>query len=193
LNSIPIDTYLVRVQDPTGKDLVPADTVPVPGTGTISLSLRLPPLTQTMCGWVLRASEGLLTQGSFKKRWMILLDRVLLYYEDQFTLNECKGVLICDDVTAITEVDSKAGVTLKLIHGDAPGDNWIIRWDPSEPEEIQRMWDRKLRRALPSSAERRRETSPSVSEGPILRRLSSGAFSSSPSKVVEEESTGAVS
>lgn len=144
-----IDSYLIRVQDPLGKDLVPPDTVPLPPSGTISFTLRLPPLAYNMCGWVMRESEGLMTLGNMKRRWVILLDGVLLYYEDQFTLNDCKGVLILDEVTSMTQINHKEGVAIVLTHGPNQSDNWTIMWDPNEPANINQMWERKLKRSLP--------------------------------------------
>jgi hypothetical protein len=102
-----------------------------------------------MCGWVLRESEGLMTLGSMKRRWVILLDGVLLYYEDQYTLNDVKGVLILDEVTSVVPVKHKEGMALVLSHGPGHNDNWTIMWDPNEPQLTNQMWERKLMRALP--------------------------------------------
>jgi hypothetical protein len=148
-NQMTLDSYLIRVQDPLGNDLVPLDTVPLPPAGNISFTLRLAPLAYNMCGWMLRESEGLMTLGNMKRRWVILLDGVLLYYEDQYTLNDVKGVLILDEVTSLVPVKHKEGLALVLTHGPNQADNWTIMWDPNEPLHINQMWERKLMRSLP--------------------------------------------
>lgn len=112
-----------------------------------------------MCGWVLRESEGLMTLGSMKRRWVILLDGVLLYYEDQYTLNDCKGVLILDEVSEMKQVESKEGPAIMLTHGQNHSDTWTIRWDPSEPLKTNQMWERKLKRSLPKEVVQKYEAS----------------------------------
>jgi hypothetical protein len=91
--------------------------------------------------------------GYFKRRWMVLIDRMLVYYEDQYTLNGFKGALILEEVTSVVQEDRKDGPALRLNYrGTGPYDHWTIRWDTTEPLYIQRMWDRKLRRCLPLHA-----------------------------------------
>jgi hypothetical protein len=144
-----LDSYLIRVQDPLGKDLVPADTVPLPPAGTISFSLKLPPLPYSMCGWVMRESDGAMTRYQMKRRWVILFNGMLVYYEDQYTLNDRKGVLFLDEVTSMTPIQHKEGPAIVLSSGPTPADKWTIMWDPNEPRQINQMWERKLKRCLP--------------------------------------------
>jgi hypothetical protein len=91
----------------------------------------------------------------FKRRWMVLVDRLLLYYEDQYTLHHFKGALVLEDVISIVQEKRKDGPALRLnCRTQSAGglDHWTIRWDTSEPLHIQQMWERKLRRCLPLHA-----------------------------------------
>ena len=59
-----------------------------------------------MCGWVYKASAGLMSKGAMKKRWLILADMRLTYYESPLSLEEVKDELSCADITAVAEVIS---------------------------------------------------------------------------------------
>jgi hypothetical protein len=86
---------------------------------------------------------------------MVLVDRMLLYYEDPFTLHTFKGALVLEDVVSLVREKRKDGPALRLNcrpGGGAYVENWTIRWDDSEPLHIQQMWERKLRRCLPLHA-----------------------------------------
>lgn len=86
---------------------------------------------------------------------MILVDRMLLYYEDPYTLHTFKGALVLEDVVSVVNEKRKDGPAIRLNCRQGSGqyvEHWVIRWDESEPLYIQQMWDRKLRRCLPLHA-----------------------------------------
>jgi hypothetical protein len=87
---------------------------------------------------------------------MVLIDRMLLYYEDPFTLHTFKGALVLEDVSSVVREKRKDGPALRLNcrqgSSGAYVEHWTIRWDESEPLHIQQMWERKLRRCLPLHA-----------------------------------------
>ena len=92
---------------------------------------------------------------------MVLVDRILIYYEDPYTLNIFKGALVLEDVVSIVREKRKDGPAIRL--NCRPGsnsynDHWTIRWDDSEPLYIQHMWERKLRRCLPLHATHTNQT-----------------------------------
>lgn len=146
--TLPLAPLSVSVESPTGKPLI-VQSARGEVKGTVSISLRVPSLLTSMCGWVKKMSDGLLTKGSYKKRWVVLIDNVLSYYEDPFTLDECKGKLRLVDITEIMGVKGSEGVGIRLISDDA-NNVWTLAWDPEEPKEIRCMWSRKLFRCLPS-------------------------------------------
>jgi hypothetical protein len=57
-----------------------------------------------MCGSVFKNSTGLMTKGALKKRWMILSDFKLRYYESPYQLEEVRGEINCGEITSIVEV-----------------------------------------------------------------------------------------
>jgi hypothetical protein len=83
---------------------------------------------------------------------MVLVDRMLLYYEDPYTLHTFKGALVLEDVVSIVQEKRKDGPALRLTCRSGGESHWTIRWDESEPLQIQQMWERKLRRCLPLHA-----------------------------------------
>jgi hypothetical protein len=82
---------------------------------------------------------------------MVLVDRMLVYYEDPYTLNVFKGALVLEEVISIVREKRKDGPAIRLNCGSS-SEHWTIRWDDSEPIHIQQMWERKLRRGLPLHA-----------------------------------------
>jgi hypothetical protein len=101
---VPLASYEFAVSDGNGKPLVAPGTTTLPGKGTISYSIRIPSLAYNMCGWVLKNSTGLMTKGVLKKRWMVLVDFKLKYFDSQFSLDEVRGEIHCSDITSLIEV-----------------------------------------------------------------------------------------
>lgn len=99
----PLGNYDFQVSDGNGKPLVAAGTTPMAGKGTITFSIRVPSLAYNMCGWVYKNSTGLMTKGQLKKRWMVLYDFKLKYFDSQFTLDEVRGEINCADITGLVE------------------------------------------------------------------------------------------
>ena len=107
-------------------------------------------LVLSMCGWMLKASTGLMTKGSMKRRWVILTDYTLHYFESPFSLHESKGEIQCAEVTSLVEETSKKdGCVWRICYGKAGREQWTVQVDPEAPPHIHRMWWRKLVRSCP--------------------------------------------
>lgn len=100
-----------------------------------------------MCGWVLRASTAFMTRGQFKRRWMILADSSLMCFESPFTMENSKGILKFNDISAVEELNTQDGLALKISCGSS--EPWTIRWDEEEHKSTQQMWQRKFLNSLP--------------------------------------------
>lgn len=100
----PLNSYEFTVSDGNGKPVIAPGTSTMAGKGTISFTIRVPSLAYNMCGYVYKNSSGFMSGGALKKRWMILVDFKLRYYESQFTLDEIKGEINCSDITSLVEV-----------------------------------------------------------------------------------------
>lgn len=116
---VQLTSYDFPVSDGNGKPLVAPGTTTLPGKGTITFALRVPSLAYNMCGWVLKNSTGLMTKGALKKRWMVLYDFKLRYFESQFSLDESRGEIHCSDITALLEVRLFVAIPLALLKGMA--------------------------------------------------------------------------
>ena len=104
-----------------------------------------------MCGWVMRASQSLLTKGQLKRRWMILVDDTMYCYEDPFALDVCSGSLRLEKAGSVVHIliASASGTPGMRVH--VKNESWTITWDPEEHPYIRRMWARKFIRALPET------------------------------------------
>lgn len=150
------------------------NTENMPGKGVLNLSFRMPSLPYTMCGWVYKMSGGMFNK-EFKRRWVTLVDYQLSYFESPSKMNDIKGTINCREITAIDNDDVKGTKCIKLTAGK---EIWQIYWDPNEPVELQRMWNRKLRRCciripdleLQKIAPRLQRTNPTNGQAPIYRK-----------------------
>jgi hypothetical protein len=70
--SMPLDHYHVRLTDKEGEELVSVRRAP---KGTIRFSLSFPSSARTMCGWVWKVSESVLS-SAWKKRWYYLCIKI---------------------------------------------------------------------------------------------------------------------
>lgn len=103
-----------------------------------------------MAGWMLKASAAMMSKGAMKKRWVVLADYKLYYFESPLTMHEIKGEINCADVTAITEETSKKdGAVWKISYGKGGKEHWTVKVDGAEGPVVREMWWRKLCRSCP--------------------------------------------
>ena len=102
----------------------------------------------SMCGWVLRVSNSLLTKGQLKRRWMVLADERLYCYEDPFTLDSPLGVLPLSQTGSVVNI---VVIDIPAMRIHIKNESWTLTWDPAQPDYIRTMWIRKFLRALPDT------------------------------------------
>eukprot|EP01039_Chlorochromonas_danica_P004508 gene4508-4944_t len=116
----------------------------------LTLGISIPSRNHTMCGWMWKVSESLLS-NAWKKRWFILVDDELTYYNSDLALDANKNTINCGDVTALTEDSYKGRHAWKITFTVSGVESfWMLDFDESETAPIRAMWLRKLRRCSPS-------------------------------------------
>ena len=115
------------------------------GKGKLNLSLRMPPLAYTMCGWVLRLSHAMMS-ASWKKRYFILADKKLFYFDDPSELNVVKGAIDCSTISAIKAEKTKGIEHFTICYGSGK-DKWDIRFVDDDSLQVVKMWKRKISRS----------------------------------------------
>lgn len=86
----------------------------------------------------------------WKKRWFVLCDMVLYYYDDPNDVGILKGSLDLGTVTSITqEYRSKDEVYYELVGKTTGGEaaTWDIKFMEDEPKAFSEMWKRKISRS----------------------------------------------
>lgn len=116
-----------------------------PGKGTIRLSLRSFPFAYSMCGWMYRLSHGIMS-ATWKRRYVVLLEKRLLYFDDPAELNVLKGSIECAAITAIKEETIKGVNHFSIFYG-AGKEKWDIRFVEEDTPDIVAMWKRKISRS----------------------------------------------
>jgi hypothetical protein len=91
----------------------------------------------------------LFTGGAWKKRWFVLVDDELQYFNSELALEASKNVVLCQTVTSMKEEGYKGRNTATKISFTVNGadNNWILDWDEGANAAINRMWMRKLYRS----------------------------------------------
>lgn len=117
----------------------------VPGKGKLNISMRMPPLVYTMCGFVLRLSHSMMS-AAWKKRYFVLADKKLYYYDDPGELNVVKGVIDCNSVTSIKEEKTKGVDHFTISYGSGK-EKWEIKFADEDTPDVIEMWKRKIARS----------------------------------------------
>jgi len=114
--------------------------------GTITMNVTLMDRTYSMCGWLYKVSESMLS-NAWKKRWFVLINGQLQYYNTDTALEVPKNIIPCADVTSIKEETYKGRDGLKISFKTGGSENsWIIDCDELEDKMIKLMWIRKIYR-----------------------------------------------
>lgn len=107
-------------------------------------------LVCSMCGWMYKASAAMMSKGALKKRWVVLSDYRLSYYDSPTALHEHKGDINCAEVVSIVvETNKKDGEVWRINYGKGGKENWVVKVDDEAPRYIKNMWMRKLIRSCP--------------------------------------------
>jgi hypothetical protein len=109
----------------------------------------------SMAGWMYKASDSLMHKGAMKKRWVVLADYRLSYFEGPTALHENKGDINCADVVSIAvETSKKDGEVWRINFGKGGKEHWVLKVDETAPPHIKAMWMRKLVRSCPQVEDR---------------------------------------
>jgi hypothetical protein len=176
---LPIGSYTIPIRDPKGKPL-PLASTETPGKGEFDLSIRMAKPYNSHCGWIQKQASQMIsfTSGSsFKPRYMVLLEGVLNYYDNEHSLDHSRGTMKCSDITFLDYGPDKNGELTLVIHSEA--EEWYFRWMEGETEVNKTAWVRKIANC-----------SPNVQQRESLQRTSSINNLSSPTHVIDVKNTG---
>lgn len=92
----------------------------------------------------MKQASQLIALGSsqFKPRFLVLLEGVLRYYDNEHTLDHARGTMKCSDVIALNYGPDKHGDL--TLHLKTEEDDWYFRWSEGESEATIRSWLNKL-------------------------------------------------
>lgn len=144
--SLDIDSFKVPVFDQAGKALK-IDATDTPGKGRLNISLKMSPYHISQSGWVMKLSGGLTSflTSTYKRRYFVLHDNSLEYFDDEFSLNSPRQRILPGDLSEISEKTDKAGKKTVTIHTRNVKDSWDIQWVDGESAQAVDTWMRKFR------------------------------------------------
>jgi hypothetical protein len=126
------------------------------GQGKLKIQMSLPPFTYSMSGWMERLSREVL--GSiWKRRYFVLCDKKLMYFDKVDEMQSVKKTLDCKDVTSISSHNFK-GDPCFCIHigpesnhqSNHQNDRWTVRFVSDDSPQRIAMWMRKITRSCES-------------------------------------------
>jgi hypothetical protein len=145
--TLPLQNYLVKISDDKGDSVA---TVRRATTGNVTLTLSRPNPAASMCGWLWKVSESLLS-SAWKRRWFILINGQLQYFNTDVSLEQPKNVVNTKDVTGVTLEVYKGRSCIKIAYrADGTETFWMVDFEENETPEIRAMWLRKIRCACPA-------------------------------------------
>jgi hypothetical protein len=111
----------------------------------------MPPLRVNMCGWLGKMSTGVLTNGTWKKKWFILCGDKFWNYESPLHMSHVKSMISCLNVTALAESADGTLVVKYIEQESSRGRQWDLRWtEPESTKNSKLCWKRRITAASPS-------------------------------------------
>lgn len=141
---LPVHSLTVDVEDTNGKVVSRR-----PSTGTINVKVQIANPSHSMCGWLWKMSEKKLGGNDWKKRWFVLTDGYLVYFNSELALEIPKHVINCSKITKIAEDFSAKGRTssMKVSYNSESGGSssyWLLDYDEAAPVTMRKMWRRRF-------------------------------------------------
>jgi len=112
--------------------------------GTIKMMITRPLTSYNIAGYVWKKGTYM---GAWNRRWFILVNGELSYYNSEFALDKAKASIACRSVAAVVEESVKGRDCLKVSCSGAAGATWWLSFDEDLSSAVRRKWLRVLRRA----------------------------------------------
>lgn len=142
--TVPLASHLLVPLIDANKDSLV--TVRKAATGKVTVTVTFPDPAYSMCGWLWKVSESLLT-NAWKKRWFVMVDGQLQYFNTDLMLDQPKNVVITKTISSIKEEAHKGRNATKVSFQVNGVDSfWMLDFDESAPKFIKNMWLRKFYR-----------------------------------------------
>jgi hypothetical protein len=120
-------------------------TVRKAGSGTVTVSFTVLDPAFSISGHLYKVSESMLS-NAWKKRWFVLADGQLQYFNSEYAMENSKNIVIMKSVTGLKTESYKGREGLKLSFTMADGKEsfWMLDFDESVPPFLKRMWMKRI-------------------------------------------------
>ena len=144
--TVPLHSLAVAVNDANGT----AVTVRRAPTGTVTINVNLCDRRYSCCGWLWKVSESLYT-NAWKKRWFVLAEGQLTYYNSELALEQPKHAVIGSQITNISEEPHKGRDATKISYTWENTETfWQLDFDEEAPSFMKAVWLRRIYRCAPT-------------------------------------------
>jgi len=111
--------------------------------GSICYSIIRPLQSYNICGHIWKASGNRLHLNEWRKRFFILYDQQLQYYNNENNLEKLKYSLHCKDIISVNyqKNDFHGRKAIKILHSKGI---WYLSFEENLLDEIKEKWMRVL-------------------------------------------------
>lgn len=176
IENLELQQSLIRIHDDKGNVLPIHDAMPIGkkcSRGSLQLTIRISTITRSMCGWIYKFSSSIIPglPRTFKRRWLVLSDDSLQYYDDMFTLNDPRYIIACKDVSLIEQtIDETTGI-LDTVTIAFQRDSWYLKFIEEDSQFIRQRWLSKINQACYNLGYRSKDTQSRLASFPILHNV----------------------
>lgn len=120
-------------------------TVRKAGAGSVTVSFNVLDPATSIAGHLYKVSESMLS-NAWKKRWFVLADGQLQYFNSEYALENSKNIVLMKSVTGLKTESYKGreGMKLSFTMVDGKESFWMLDFDESIPPFMKRMWMQRI-------------------------------------------------
>ncbi|KAJ1402927.1 hypothetical protein B484DRAFT_405263 [Ochromonadaceae sp. CCMP2298] len=146
--TVELQPLKVEVKGPDGRPLAVTSRLP---KGSVTLMITRPLQSFNIASWVWKKGA---TMGGWNRRWFVLLNGELTYYNSELGLDKPKATVSCRLITHIEETHTERGEGLKVFYTGAMGGSsrvsWVLSFDEDMSKSIMKKWVRVLTNCCPT-------------------------------------------
>lgn len=120
-------------------------TVRKAGSGNATISFTVLDPSTSIAGHLYKVSESMLS-NAWKRRWFVLADGQLQYFNSEFALENSKNIVVMKTVSAIKTESYKGreGMKINFTTADGKESFWLLDFDENASPLLKRLWMQRI-------------------------------------------------
>jgi len=154
----------------TGTDVIPTGSKSPKSRGHLKVTLKLPVTSRSVCGWMYKYSSSAVIgmPRSFKRRWMVLTDESLQYYDNLYSLDDPRYTVACKDVSLIENTSDESTGILESMTVAFGRDSWQLKFVEEDDQFKREKWLNRITLCCYNIGFRSKNTASRLAAYPVL-------------------------